>query len=119
MPRPLIYVVDDDRDIREALSDILADGGYDVHCYSNGREAADALAASEVPNLILLDWMMPEMDGEEFMRHECARILKEEIPVVVVSAVADRVSHLPGIQSTLAKPMEIDDLLEIVEKSCS
>jgi CheY-like chemotaxis protein len=109
--------VDDDRDIREAMSDILADGGYDVHCYSNGREAAEALAASEIPNLILLDWMMPEMGGEAFMRHESSRILREEIPVVVVSAVADRIADLPGVQARLTKPMEVDDLLSVVEKS--
>jgi two-component system phosphate regulon response regulator PhoB len=119
MKRPLVYVVDDDDFIREAISDALVDGGYEVHAYRNGREAVRALEASEVPSLILLDWMMPVMSGAEFIREEQALVKRKEIPVVVVSAVADRIGEIPAVQEKIRKPVELGELLEAVRRHCA
>lgn len=118
MERPLIYIVDDDRDIQSAISEVLSQDGYEVRCYNNGREAAEALEKSESPNLILLDWMMPIMNGEAFVKQEGETLRRREIPVVVVSAMADWIGKVPGVQEKIAKPMEINELLDVVSRNC-
>ena len=66
-----ILVVDDDPDIRDSLREVLEDEGYDVSCVGNGREALDHLkAASPRPCVILLDLMMPVMDGWQFRKEQ-------------------------------------------------
>src|SRR5687768_12107285 len=85
--RPLVMVVDDDADIREAVADVLSDEGYPVELASNGREALNVLSAGAFrPNLILLDLMMPELDGWGLMAELEKRPELSAIPVVVFSA---------------------------------
>ena len=109
-----ILVVDDDPDIRDSLREVLEDEGYEVACVGNGREALDHLKTTNPrPCVILLDLMMPVMDGQEMLRR-----LKEDpelskTPVVVMSAGRVSKSELQGSRF-LAKPFELDDLLETV-----
>ena len=113
---PTILLVEDDFDIREALSGILRDEGYVVRGASNGREALESLHRNADVQLILLDLMMPVMDGWAFraeQRHEPALA---NIPVLVLSAdgsARERIASLDAI-GFLRKPVQLDALLGAV-----
>jgi CheY-like chemotaxis protein len=114
-----VLVVDDDRDIRETLQELLEQEGYDVEVAKNGIEAL-ALARREHPALILLDLFMPVMDGLAFRRAQCEDPDLVHIPVVVVSAAAGmetRISEL-GVAGYLEKPLRIEQLFETVMRYC-
>jgi CheY-like chemotaxis protein len=114
---PLLMVVDDDEDIREVLKLFLESEGYHVLTAADGREAWEQLQTRERPALILLDLMMPGMDGEQFvkaMRHSPLT----NIPVVIVSGhreAADKVTEL-NANCCLMKPIEYDDLMAVVHR---
>jgi CheY-like chemotaxis protein len=115
-----ILVIDDDPDIRSSLCDILGEEGYRVAGARNGREALDYLKNQTRPSLILLDMMMPEMDGWRFRREQQKLPELADIPVVVLSAhgnVRDAALAL-GAADYLRKPLRIDSLLEIAERYC-
>ncbi|WXB20232.1 response regulator [Pendulispora albinea] len=122
-----ILVVDDDADIRETLSMILEDEGYTVACASNGREALTYLRElcargdNPPPNLILLDLMMPVMDGAEFCLHQRQDPRLAEIPVVIVTASGQAKEHASALHAKafIYKPLALDTLLEKVEQCCS
>jgi CheY-like chemotaxis protein len=115
-----ILVVDDDPDVREAISDVLVEEGYRVTGARNGREALEQLRDHTRPSLILLDMMMPEMDGWRF-RMELKKLPElASIPVVILSAhgnVRDAALAL-GAADYLRKPLRIESLLEIAERYC-
>ena len=120
MTRPsTVLVVDDDPDILEALSEILEAEGFEIRRARNGKEALERLEP-EAPQLILLDLMMPVMDGWEFaqrMRQRPPEIAR--IPIIVLSAdrnVGSKATDL-GAVGHLAKPFELNDLLELVRRS--
>ena len=80
-------MVDDDPDIRDSLREVLEDEGYEVACVGNGREALDHLkTASPRPCVILLDLMMPVMDGWQFRREQKQDADIADIPLVVITA---------------------------------
>ena len=109
-----IMVVDDDPDIREALADILKDKGFDVATAANGAEALDLLASGPLPHVILLDMMMPVMNGFEF---RLAQKMAEElapIPVVIITAGADDRTGDLGAAAVLRKPLNLPRLLEAI-----
>lgn len=81
-----IMVAEDERHIRELVVDTLFDCGYDVLEAKNGREAYN-LACKEIPNLILLDVMMPEMNGFQVLEKLNENTLTNRIPVVMLTAV--------------------------------
>lgn len=118
MARPapaLILVVDDDPDILDALSEILEGEGYAVDRAKHGREALQKVDERK-PQLILLDLMMPVMDGYEFSQQLKQRNSGSDIPIVVLSAdrsVKAKASQI-GARDYLAKPFELTDLLRIV-----
>lgn len=113
----LVLVVEDDDDVRESLRDVIVDHGYKVVPAANGAEALALLRSSTRPCLILLDLVMPVMDGWQFLDHVRADAAIADIPVVVASAHAG--SHAPpGIQGLLPKPIAIDHLLDTVERHC-
>ncbi|NOJ80876.1 response regulator [Myxococcus xanthus] len=115
----MVLVVDDDPDILEALSEILEAEGFEIRRARNGKEALDRLEP-EPPNLILLDLMMPVMDGWEFaqrMRQKPPEVAR--IPLIVLSAdrnVGSKASDI-GAVGHLAKPFELNDLLDMVRRS--
>jgi CheY-like chemotaxis protein len=113
-----VMVVEDDYAIRETLRELLEDEGYHVTPASNGAEALARLRGDGTPRLILLDLMMPVMDGWAFR----SAIEKDPrlagIPVVLLSAdngLAQKAGAL-HVQGYLAKPFELDQLLSTVER---
>ena len=116
-----VLVVDDDESIRETLVAILQDEGYPTVGAQHGGEALDLLRRAEpMPCLILLDLMMPVMDGGAFRCLQLGDPSLASIPVVVISAYHDveeqaRALHPSG---TLKKPMQLEALIAMVKKFC-
>jgi CheY-like chemotaxis protein len=108
--RPLVLVVDDDDAIREALCDLLDYAGFATIGARHGLEALKVLAASaEAPTFILLDLMMPVMDGWAFCDSRRKSSALRDIPVIAISAVEIDESNRPNdIDAFLAKPIDVD-----------
>src|SRR4051812_60385 len=115
-----ILVVEDDAATRSALQLILRAAGYEVACAGDGREALDRLREKRPPCLILLDLMMPVMDGRQFREEQRRDPALAGVPVVLVSAdmnLAEKAADL-GASGYLQKPVEIEELLELVRRHC-
>ena len=116
MAQRTVLVVDDDDDLREAITDLLLLRGYHVTKAANGHEALDCIAAG-MPDVILLDMKMPVMNGWEF-----ARAFREahdsEAPIVVVTAADDARRRAEEIRADgwLGKPFESVELYATVER---
>lgn len=117
MEKKLILIVDDDLDVREALSAALEDAGYSVLCAANGAAALEILClAPREAGLVLLDLMMPVMDGWEFRRRQLEDPLLREIPVLILTAggqVEKKAQNL-AVAGWLRKPFELRELLRKV-----
>jgi len=118
-----ILLVDDDPDFVEAVRVIVESGGYDVRVAYDGQEGLDAVA-EEKPDLIVLDVMMPVMNGHA----ACARLKADKatasIPIILLTAVADRVTtstytHRDMLESEaedyMPKPVEPAELLALIK----
>ncbi|RLC81896.1 MAG: hypothetical protein DRI81_01230, partial [Chloroflexi bacterium] len=109
-----VLVVDDNLALRQALEDLLAAEGYDVACASNGVEAL-AKATQLTPDLILLDVIMPDMDGFTVCQRLRADPLLADVPVIMITALADRDSRLRGFEAGaddyVSKPIDTPELL--------
>jgi len=115
-----VLIVDDDADIRDALSEILVDEGFPTATAANGREAIHWLQEQRPQScVVLLDLMMPVMDGAGFLRAKQADRALRAIPVVIVSAAgaAFRFDRTPDVKETIAKPIEMPRLMAALE-SC-
>ncbi|WP_437678663.1 response regulator [Sorangium sp. So ce131] len=115
-----ILIVEDDLDIRSILSQLLLLEGYDVEEAADGAEALSMLRRRMPPALILLDLMMPVMDGWQ-LRAELQRDpALADIPVVIVSADvrAEREAPRLGVAGLLKKPLQVEPLLELVHRIC-
>jgi CheY-like chemotaxis protein len=107
-----VMVVEDDVCIRELVIEILGGGGFKAVGAGNGREALQHLRQTRVrPGLILLDLMMPVMDGRQFRAEQLSDPLLARIPVVVMSASDDEEVRADG---RVRKPFDIPELLEVV-----
>lgn len=121
MSRRIVIVEDDDL-IRDSLLEVLDDHGYESIGARDGREALDKLSAmrDDKPCLIVLDLMMPRMDGREFRKIQLADPDLSTIPVIVISAFRD----LDQIALELApaghfkKPLKLKEFLQIVQNHC-
>lgn len=114
-----ILVVDDDSDVRDALSGVLREAGYRVHEAGSGEEALAMVPQLPRPCLILLDNRMPGMSGRDFLWHLVDAVDSGQLPVILISASADaEASTVPGVVATLWKPFEIEKLLEVVAAHC-
>ena len=111
-----VLIVEDDPDALEALGDLLDSHGYAVSSARNGAEALELLGRSALPNLIVLDLLMPTMDGWEFRRRQKNDPRIAHIPVVVVSASS--AAKPIDADSILRKPVNIDRLLETIARHC-
>lgn len=110
-----ILVVDDDEAIREILKMSLEMEGYHVMTAANGKDALDVLSHSPNQGVILLDLMMPVMNGWEFVE-EFQKIKRySRIPIIIISAYSDRAKNIPVIQEVFAKPMDLNALLDTVK----
>jgi CheY-like chemotaxis protein len=115
-----VLIVEDDLDIRDALGQILEDEGYAVTTAANGLEALERLRAGPPPMLILLDLMMPIMNGWQFRAEQQQDPTLATIPVVVISAdtnIGDKANQL-GVSDFFRKPIEISGLLQTLARYC-
>jgi CheY-like chemotaxis protein len=117
-PRGDVLIVDDDPDIRDAVGECLRYEGYDVHSAADGRAALDTLEFGLKPDVILLDLMMPILNGFDVLNALQTRPEWKSIPVVVVSANRGYAAEdLQGAVSILRKPVSADRLLAAVEQA--
>lgn len=114
--RGSVLIVEDDEDIRAAMAELLESEGFEVAVASNGQEGLEVLSQMVPPCLVLLDLMMPVMNGEDFLRHVRQNPEQNEIPIIIVTASGR--SPLPGTQGILKKPFEISDLFSTVNLHC-
>lgn len=106
-----VLIVEDVAELRDFYAILLREEGYEVACACDGSDALRWLGWA--PNVILLDLMMPVMDGYEFYSR-MRKLPGQHPPVIVVSAVAPSRAELPGIHATLAKPFDFTQLLHRV-----
>jgi CheY-like chemotaxis protein len=119
MSTPTIFIVEDDVDTREMLGRFLELEGYRVETACNGRQALDLLSQGLKANVIVLDLMMPVMDGWQFRREQVRHAGLAEIPVIVVSAAGrDRLEAIDA-NAYLSKPVDLDELLRQITAYCS
>jgi len=120
MSQGAILIVDDDSDVRNALSELLEEEGFSVEAAQNGREALARLRTGKVhPAVILLDLMMPGMDGWDFRSEQMRDPRLASVPVVIVSASgfsreSIRTQFRPA--AYVEKPIEKDVLLEAIRE---
>jgi len=115
----VILVIEDDEGIREGFSMMLGFEGYTVLTANNGKEGLEILQGGQRPCLIVLDLMMPVMNGLEFLE-----VIKNDsklatIPVVLVTAFHDRTNLVKWPIQILKKPVDYDLLMTAVKKYCS
>jgi CheY-like chemotaxis protein len=115
-----ILVVEDDSATRDVLILILEKEGFTVSGAANGREALERLQWMERPSLILLDLMMPVMDGWQFREAQKQDPALASIPVVVVSAAGNLPQEIASldIAGYLKKPVGFDEILEAIQRYC-
>lgn len=115
-----VLVVEDDPDAREALAQILLGSGYDVATADNGRAALTYLQESPPPCLIVLDLMMPVMDGWQFRAEQVRDASLAAIPVLVITAIprAEQRAAVLSIDDYLTKPVDIERFLETGYRYC-
>ncbi len=116
MPRPAhssVLVVEDDEDLRDLLTTLIAHEGYSVSSAEDGYQALERIGA-DPPSLILLDLMMPGVDGWDVLAD--LRDQAVDTPVVVVTAVPDAWSDIraSGASALVSKPIDMDELLRTV-----
>jgi CheY-like chemotaxis protein len=116
-PGAPVLVVEDDPDQRSAIVLALESEGYAVLTAASGVEALEVLDAGTKPCMILLDLMMPEMDGVQFRMEQLKRTRLASIPVVVASAFGQmtRAKYLQ-VADYLRKPLDLDQLLTVIER---
>jgi CheY-like chemotaxis protein len=113
-----ILIIEDDPDLREMMAQMLSLEGFRAETAANGREALQYLSRGDIPDVILLDLMMPVMDGWEFRRRQRQDPALAPLPVVVLSALdAPRAADLGGT-AYLKKPLDFDRLLDLVRRYC-
>jgi CheY-like chemotaxis protein len=120
--RASVLVVEDDRDIREIVMETLADEGYRTFAAANGREALEHLrSGAPLPGVILLDIMMPVMDGRTFLARQLEDPALAGIPVVVMTADADVAAIAMELHASLhlKKPVSLEQLFAVARQFCT
>lgn len=118
---PCILIVEDEFAIREALTEFLEEEGYLVAGAANGREALAYLQQTDTPPaVILLDLMMPVMNGQQFIAQQQQNPAIANIPVILLSAATDAQARLVtnSVAGYLNKPVRLAEVLQIVERFC-
>ena len=119
MSLPTVFIIEDDVDTRDMLAKFLELEGYRVELASNGRQALDLLSRGACATVIVLDLMMPVMDGWEFRCRQIEDARLRDIPTIVVSAAGrERLAQIQA-DAYLSKPVDMDELLERVSQFCS
>jgi CheY-like chemotaxis protein len=119
LTRPTILIVDDDEGFRDALAEIFKDEGYEVAMSSNGRQAIELLLGGLRPLAILLDVMMPVMNGADFRAAQLRMAEVRAIPVAVLSASGisrKEITAKFGAVEYIPKPMSAQTVLTFIER---
>ena len=114
-----VLVVEDDPDIRESVVEVLQDEGYTVLAAADGQEALERLSGKDPrPHIILLDLMMPVMNGYQFRAAQLERADLAAIPVLVVTADANARAKAESLSAAgfVQKPVKIQPLLDLIER---
>jgi DNA-binding response OmpR family regulator len=115
--RARVLIVEDDPNLRDFMAQLLTDAGFDIDVASNGQDALDK-AHDKPPRVIVLDMMMPVMDGWAFRAHQRCCVTLAAIPVVVLSAVPlARLGNI-GAAAALQKPFHEDELIAAIRAYC-
>jgi len=113
-PGDSIALIEDDDDVRDALEDLLVRSGYQVDAYDRSRSALTAMDAGAVPDAILLDLMMPGMNGWEFRVQQRARPTLAQIPVIVLSADTSPYAAAIDAAAYVQKPVDFSRLYAVL-----
>ena len=116
-----VLLVEDDLPIRDSLGEALTEEGFDVSTAGNGAEALERLRSGSRPSVIVLDLMMPVMDGWDFRQEQLDDPDLRDIPVVVVSAVGfsgETIRMQFGDVAVFSKPVPYLDLLVVLRRAC-
>jgi len=117
-----VMIVEDDPGVREGLVDVIAGEGYEVESYPDARFALDRLtSANALPCVIVLDFMMPGMDGWMFLRERAKDPRLATIPVLGMSAsphLVDQRGSPAGVEEFLRKPFKVEAILSSIKKHC-
>jgi chemotaxis family two-component system sensor histidine kinase/response regulator PixL len=118
--RELILIVEDDAELRDAMRMLLELGGYNVETACDGTQALDTLRRGLQPRLILLDLMMPGMDGFQFVNEKRQDPRLYRIPVIIYSGHYDARANAARLGATayLQKPFDVDSFLKLVRSHC-
>jgi CheY-like chemotaxis protein len=114
MTHPSLLIVDDDRELLDALAETLQEHGFAVSTATNGREALTRLHEAPLPAAVLLDLNMPIMNGWQFCAAKRADAALNDVPVIVLSAAAKKDPASPyflDVEEIVSKPIEMDELL--------
>lgn len=113
-----VLLVEDDHALRQSLFEVIEEAGYRVDCAQNGSEALAVLDAGDKPCVILLDLMMPVMNGWEFRDEQARRANLSDIPVIVFTADgrAEMKAKILGAEAYLRKPIELPRLFDLLER---
>ena len=113
----MLLIVDDDGELRQTLAEFLTAQGYSVKCAANGSEAMQLVQSlNKLPDLILLDLMMPILDGWGFLIQRCKSARLAKVPVVMMtgSGGIDQLARLAGATTVIHKPVPPDRLLQVI-----
>ena len=116
--RPWVLIVDDDEDIRDTIRSLLQLRGYAVDTAADGRVGLERMRAADPPALVILDYMMPGMNGEEFREAQLRDPELARVPVVLLTGAGDvgRAAHVDV--ERMAKPIELQLLFDTVARYC-
>ena len=115
-PMKRILVVEDDLVLQGAIKLVLEWEGYRVSCAADGQEALDQLRCGNRPDVILLDWMLPVLDGGRFLQEQRQDPALAAIPVISVTALEE--ADCPGTAGFVKKPFQPPELLEAIRRHC-
>jgi CheY-like chemotaxis protein len=117
--RCLVAIVEDDREFRDMLRELLEEEQYRVIAVSNGAEALETLRGDTLPNVILLDVSMPVMDGFDFLRFRNDDPQLSAVPVVLVTNAKPHERPTIGVSDVVRKPIDIDEILFAIKRYCA
>lgn len=115
---PTVLLIEDDPDVADTLRGLLRAFGYEVEVAIDGNQGIRALRAGLRPNVILLDLMMPNMDGHRFREIQLGDPELVDIPTLVITADARATAERLGVTACFRKPFDPERLLEAIKQHC-
>ncbi|HEX6179407.1 MAG TPA: response regulator [Thermoanaerobaculia bacterium] len=116
MTKPKILIVEDDADARRLYAIGLNQRGFEVKLAANGAEAVERITSGEKPDVILLDWLMPLMDGGEVLARLSGDPATSVIPIIVISGQPAPHQLDSRIQCWMTKPVTIEELVTQIQR---